>query len=161
MVRPPRRLQELHARVAPAVHDFEQCQHRSPTPGELAQALGTTVAELNEARSAYSGFATVSLDQISDRNGSSWEEKRHTEDDESGTADTRVALLKAVATLPAREQQIVALRFGQDLTQCQIAARLGISQMHVSRLLVKAVTALQGAGRGDPFPYHRPQCTLR
>ncbi len=62
-VRPPRRLQELHARVAPAIRDLEQRLHGPPTQAELAHELGTTVAELNEARSAETGFTAQSLNR--------------------------------------------------------------------------------------------------
>lgn len=89
-------------------------------------------------------------DGVGGDDGLSWEDRLPTKDDESGAADTRIALLQAVATLTAREQRVVALRFGQDLTQTQIAAQLGISQMQVSRLLTQILATLRGQARAAP-----------
>ena len=145
VVRPPRRLQELHARIGPATRDLEQCLHRLPTTAELADKLGSTVAEVDEARCAETGYRAESLHRVPGQDGLSWEEQLATGDDEFRAADTRIDLLAAVATLTTREQRVVALRFGQDLTQSQTAAELGISQMQVCRIQAKILTTLQHA----------------
>ncbi|GAA1900382.1 SigB/SigF/SigG family RNA polymerase sigma factor [Lapillicoccus jejuensis] len=142
-VRPPRRLQELHARVGPTSRDLEQRLHRPPSQEELALALEVEPAELERALEAASGFTALSFDHRPGDDAPSLEQQLPAEDDGIGHVEDRVALRAAISSLTARERYVVSLRFDEDLTQSQIAQRLGVSQMQVSRILTKLLAHLR------------------
>ena len=142
-VRPPRRLQELHARVGPTSRDLEQRLHRPPSQEELAHALEVEPAELERALEAASGFTALSIDHRPGDDAPSLEQQLPAEDDGIGHVEDRVALRSAIRSLTARERYVVSLRFDEDLTQSQIAQRLGVSQMQVSRILTKLLAHLR------------------
>ncbi len=136
MVRPPRRLQELTARMREAAHDLEQALRRAPTVAELARALGVADAEVEQARQAATGFHALSLDSpgSSSFDGTLGETLAE-EDDTYGRLEELDWLAAAVRQLSERQRLVLRLRFEDGLTQSQIARRLGVSQMQVSRIL--------------------------
>ena len=122
---------------------------RSPTPRDVAVYTGAGLEEVLEAMEAAGAYSPMSLD--SPQPGAA-DEEDHTLGHRLGSEDPAYELVEwrptvapAVAGLPPREQEILRLRFVEDLTQSEIASRIGISQMHVSRLLRRALDALQEA----------------
>ena len=143
----PRRLQELRLALARGADELAQRLDRAPTAAELAGHLGLTVEEVSEGLVAANGYAVSSLDaQPGEEDG----EAGGSIVDRVGALDPGLegvenleSLKPLVAELPERERTILSLRFGAELTQSQIGAELGISQMQVSRLLAKAVRSLR------------------
>jgi RNA polymerase sigma-B factor len=145
-VKVPRRLKELHLRLGSATADLSQRLGRAPTASELAEELGMDRDEVVEGLVAGSSYNTLSIDSAS---GSD-------EDDARAIADTlgdvdasldriedQEALRPLLEALPERERMVLILRFFESMTQTQIAERIGISQMHVSRLLAKSLARLR------------------
>jgi RNA polymerase sigma-B factor len=145
-IRVPRRMQELHLRLSTLVSSLNQDLGRSPTIPEIAQAAGVSEEEVLEAMEAGQAYRFTSLDAPApggdDGGGSLGSSIGH---DDEGMVDVehRVALSPLIAKLPARQQKILHLRFFEGLTQSEIAAQLGISQMHVSRLLARSLAQLR------------------
>jgi RNA polymerase sigma-B factor len=139
-VRPPRRLQEVRARVAEEDHALRQRLQREPSDPELAASLGLSRSELDEARTAAYGYQTCSLD-----GGPADGVPLEVPDDHDAVDEllTRDALHSALANLSAREQDILHMRFVEERTQSDIGKRIGVSQMHVSRLLAGILTTLR------------------
>jgi RNA polymerase sigma-B factor len=144
-VRVPRRLQELKIEIAGATMRLTQQLGRSPTVRDLSEALGITqeeVLESLEASNAYSAlslYAPVGADEqapcVADMLGELDANLEKVEDRES--------LRPLLAELPVREQRILAMRFFGNMTQTQIADEIGVSQMHVSRLLSRSLAVLR------------------
>ncbi|HEX4702531.1 MAG TPA: SigB/SigF/SigG family RNA polymerase sigma factor [Pseudonocardiaceae bacterium] len=150
-VRVPRRLKELHAAISAASARLSQELGRSPRPKEIAAALSMPVEEVYEGLQAGFAYHTDSLDSGTDDDGHSPVESRLGEMDGAlDLVEDREALIPALATLPEREASIVVLRFFGNLTQTQIADRIGISQMHVSRLLSASLAQLRAVLMADP-----------
>jgi RNA polymerase sigma-B factor len=149
-VRVPRRLQELRLAITEANSTLTHTLGRSPTVADIATHLGVTEEDVLEGLEGARAYNATSLSTPISADGST--ELGDTlggEDQEFELAETRVALGPALSTLDEREQKILTLRFYGNLTQSQIAETIGISQMHVSRLLTKALTKLRtelGAG---------------
>jgi RNA polymerase sigma-B factor len=147
-VRAPRRMQELYLRLTTVVATLSQELGRSPTIAELAnetQVSEEDVLEALEAGQAYR-FASLDVPGGSDPEGNETLAARlGDEDPELGDAETRAVLSPLLANLPPRERMIVYLRFFDGLTQSEIAARLDMSQMHVSRLLARSLAQLRAA----------------
>ncbi|MGB2571192.1 SigB/SigF/SigG family RNA polymerase sigma factor [Micromonospora citrea] len=145
-IRVPRRLQELRLRITEANGTLTQTLHRAPTVADIAAHLEITEEEVLEGLEGARAYNAVSLSTpIGD--GESATELGDTlgaEDNEFELAELRVALGPALATLDEREQKILTLRFYGNLTQSEIAAQVGVSQMHVSRLLARALVKLRG-----------------
>ncbi|WP_329275712.1 SigB/SigF/SigG family RNA polymerase sigma factor [Streptomyces sp. NBC_00691] len=151
----PRRLQELRLDLAKAHDALEQELGRPPTDAELEAHLHITAAELREGRLAANAFTSRSLDVPADDEdgGPGMLARCLGSDDESFEKIENLEALKPlVAALSERDQMILALRFGDELTQAQIGARLGLSQMHVSRLLARIVEELRTALATDGAP---------
>jgi RNA polymerase sigma-B factor len=131
-VRPPRRLQEVSARIAQEEPALRQRLQRDPTDAELAGAVGVPGAVLNEARTATLGYHTTSLD-----GGPADAAPRQVPDerDDIEALLTREALQSAMAHLTPRERDILHMRFVEERTQSDIGRLIGVSQMQVSRLL--------------------------
>ena len=149
-VRVPRSLQELSGKLAHASEQLTQSLGRAPTAEELAESLETPVERIEEALLARRAYAAESLSTTSQAEDGSAVERgpaARLSVDERGfvSVDDRDELGRAMQHLPHRQRTIVRLRFESDLTQAEIAAQLGISQMHVSRLLRGALTTLRGA----------------
>jgi len=146
-VRVPRRLQELSLQINRVADELTQRVGRSPTVSDLADYLDVGEEEIIEAMDAAGAYHSLSLDAPAggEAGASSLHDIIPDEDDNLAEVDARVALPPLLATLPVREQRILAMRFFGNLTQSQIAAELGISQMHVSRLITRALETLRRA----------------
>jgi RNA polymerase sigma-B factor len=144
-VRVPRRVQELHLRLSPVVAALGQQLGRSPTIAEIAQHAGASEEEVLEAIEAGHAYRTTSLDAPVKGEDPGQSLGDQLGDDDKSMADTEdwMTLSPLVAGLPARERAILHLRFFQGRTQSEIAARMGISQMHVSRLLARSLSQLR------------------
>ncbi|MGH9027894.1 MAG: SigB/SigF/SigG family RNA polymerase sigma factor [Acidimicrobiia bacterium] len=148
-VRVPRRSQELHLEVREATSRLAQQLGHAPTVAEIAHELQRTPDEILEGMEAASVYRSspLSVPTGDDEPGFALDERLAAE--EHGLPEERVLVDQLVESLPEREQQIVRLRFFEDLTQSEIAARLGISQMHVSRLLRKCLLELRAQAQGS------------
>jgi RNA polymerase sigma-B factor len=140
-----RSAQELLLELRKATEELTQQLGRAPGEGELAERLGVSQDDMQEARQADLVFSTYSLDApLSDRDDPALLADM-LGDDDPGVAHT--IDMEAVSThweeLPEREQRILVMRFYGNLTQTEIGERLGISQMHVSRLLARALSHLK------------------
>ena len=141
-VRVPRRLQELGAAVNKATTELTHKLDRSPTPKEIAKHLGITVDEVAEALESNAAYSTVSLDVTSDTSTSIGESFGALDEALEGV-EYRESLKPLLAELDDREKRILQMRFFENLSQSQIATELGISQMHVSRILNKVLVHLR------------------
>ncbi len=143
-VRVPRRVQELHLELDRTVADLSQELGRPPTPAEIAQRAGVLEEEVLESMEAGSLYRLASLDsgRSDDESAPSPAQRLGELDQELAAVESRVAVGEMLAVLPDREQTIVYLRFFEGLTQSEIAERIGISQMHVSRLLARSLETL-------------------
>jgi RNA polymerase sigma-B factor len=158
-IRVPRELQELTLRVNKETDAAGTELGRPPTAAELAKRLGVDVDRVLEAREAAHAMRPVSLDRPALPDGDADGE---TLVDRFGTVDGGFARAEAGATaedllrrLPDRERLVVELRFHEDLTQSEIGERIGISQMHVSRLLRRAMAELSRMASSDTDPARR------
>lgn len=145
-VRIPRRVQELHLQLGRIVAELGHERHQSPTPADVAERAGVSEEEVLEAMEAGSLFQLASLDKPpTDDPGGGGEPAAYLGDDDPGfdQIERRTELDQLLGVLPARERRIVELRFFEDLTQSEIADRIGISQMHVSRLLTRSLELLR------------------
>lgn len=141
-VRVPRRLQELGASVTKATTELTQKLDRSPTPKEIAKHLGITVDDVAEALESNAAYSTVSLDVTSETSTSIGETFGALDEALEGV-EYRESLKPLLSQLDDREKRILQMRFFDNLSQSQIATELGISQMHVSRILTKVLTHLR------------------
>jgi RNA polymerase sigma-B factor len=143
-VRVPRRMQELHLRLSALVSTLNQDLGRSPTIAEIAVAADVSEEEVLEAMEAGQAYRFTSLDApVPGEEAGSLATTLGEEDEGMGDVEHRVALSPLIQKLPPRQQKILHLRFFEGLTQSEIAARLGISQMHVSRLLARSLAQLR------------------
>ena len=141
-VRVPRRLQELGASVTKATTELTQKLDRSPTPKEIAKHLGITVDDVAEALESNAAYSTVSLD-VTSETATSIGETFGALDEALESVEYRESLKPLLSQLDDREKRILQMRFFDNLSQSQIATELGISQMHVSRILNKVLTHLR------------------
>jgi RNA polymerase sigma-B factor len=147
-VRVPRRLQELHLELTKIISHLGQDLGRSPTVAEIAEAAGTTEEVVLEGMEIAQAYNFTSLDaplDSEDSESSSFADQIGAEDDQLENLEYRAALAPEMAKLPERERRILYLRFYKGLTQSEIADLMGISQMHVSRLLNRTLMRLREA----------------
>jgi RNA polymerase sigma-B factor len=153
-VRVPRRLKDLRVTMAAEISDLGQVLGRSPTIAEIAERLGVSEEEVIEVVEAGAAFRTESLtpvaldgsDDAADDAG--WVAAALAVHDRSADlVDDHDELRRLLDALPERERTIVYLRFFEGLTQSQIATQVGVSQMHVSRLLQRSLIKLREAAR--------------
>ncbi|TXR98105.1 RNA polymerase sigma factor SigF [Streptomyces sp. col6] len=144
----PRRLQELRVDLAKAKETLSARLDRDPTVAELSAHLGLPEEEIIEGLVAANGYSAGSLDTPSSETDSGNEQRSYA--DVIGEADPGMETVENLHTLApllekldARERRIVQMRFGEEMTQAQIGAELGVSQMHVSRLLARIVKRLR------------------
>ncbi|MEV6487661.1 SigB/SigF/SigG family RNA polymerase sigma factor [Actinoplanes sp. NPDC051633] len=144
-IRVPRRLQELRLAITSANAALTHSLGRSPTVADIAVHLGITEEEVLEGLEGARAYHATSLSTPVGNDGSSeLGETLGGEDEGYALAEARIALGPALATLDEREQRILTLRFYGNLTQTEIAEQVGISQMHVSRLITRALGKLRG-----------------
>ena len=149
-VRVPRRVQELHLRLGAVVSTLSQELGRSPTIGEIAQAASVSEEDVLEAIEAGHAYRFTSLDAPSGSDDEGTLAAQLGGDDQALVdSEHRVALSPLIARFPPRERTILHLRFFEGLTQSEIAGRLGISQMHVSRLLARSLAQLRASSEGE------------
>jgi RNA polymerase sigma-B factor len=142
MVRVPRDVQELSARVAVTRDRLTREHGRSPTVPELAAAARSSVEQVLEALGAADAYRALSLDEpLGD--GLDAMDSLGGDDDGFERVEQRHMLRSGLTHLPAREREILHLRFYEGLTQREIADRIGVSQMHVSRLIRRSIDALR------------------
>ncbi|KAB2345207.1 SigB/SigF/SigG family RNA polymerase sigma factor [Actinomadura rudentiformis] len=144
-IRPPRTIQELRNELNKARADLTQRLGRSPRVSELAEHTGRDPEEVIEAIAAGEAYQTRSFDQPAgeEDEGLAYADLLGYEDEQLNVVEYREALKAALARLPARERRIVLLRFYGNRTQSQIAEEIGVSQMHVSRLLSRSLAQLR------------------
>lgn len=145
-VRVPRRLQELSSKVNQATDTLTNQLQRSPTIDEIAEYLDATVEEVLEAMESSSAYTSISLETPTGSDGDdapSIMDRYATEDSALNFTDDRLVIEEAMRGFSPREREIVELRFIEGLTQVEIAERLGISQVQVSRLLRKTLKKVQ------------------
>lgn len=143
-VRPPRRVQELQQEAGAASEELRGRLGREPTSSELATYLSTEESAVIEALRASSCFQPLSLAQPTAQGSElTLADVLCDEDDWNDLSDAKVALLPAVRRLSERDRHILYLRFFEDLTQEEIGAQLGVSQMQVSRLLTRMLGQLR------------------
>lgn len=136
MVRPPRRVQEIHSQLRLVEPDLEQQLHRAPSGQEVAQALGVDQAELSEALTATGGYTALSLNAPTyPGSGLSLGDNLPDDTDLFQAVERAEWLRPALARLTDRERQIIQLRFVEGHSQEEIGRHIGVSQMQVSRLL--------------------------
>ncbi|HWE67794.1 MAG TPA: SigB/SigF/SigG family RNA polymerase sigma factor [Acidimicrobiales bacterium] len=141
-VRASRRVQELYLELGHATSTLVQQLGRSPTVAELAAATGATEEAVLEAIEAGQGYRASSIDATDDED-QPLSARLGEHDGRYDSVEERALLAPALATLPAREQSILRMRFVEGLTQSEIAATVGVSQMHVSRLLAASLKELR------------------
>jgi len=145
-VKVPRRLQELSLLVTQSINTLTQNLRRSPTIAEIAEHVGVSTEQIIEAMETSEAYSFVSLDRdlSSDSDDSfSLLEYIGEDDKELIGIEDRTTLAEALSKLSKQEQRILYLRFFRGLTQTEIAQQLGISQMHVSRLLRRTLEVLR------------------
>jgi RNA polymerase sigma-B factor len=144
-MRVPRRLKDLHVSINNAVSELSQQLGRAPKPTEIAERLSVSVAEVLEGLEASEAYRSTSLDEMlsSEQGSATVGELVGDADAELDRVDFRQTLRPVLAELAERERTIVLLRFFGNMTQTQIAEQVGISQMHVSRLLVQTLDRLR------------------
>lgn len=139
----PRRVKDDTVRISALIEEVSAREGRAPTVPEIAEASGITVDRVLDAFAANSAYRPESL------SGSPVLDDPDTERDLPATeegyreSEDRIVLTDALSRLPARERVILHLRFEEGLLQSQIAARVGISQMHVSRLITRALARMR------------------
>jgi RNA polymerase sigma-B factor len=150
-LRVPRDLQELSVRVERVVDDLVSELGRAPTPDEIARHIGVRTEQVLEAREAASAYRAVSLDRPCDDAEAADElvDLIGAEDPGYHLADASATVDGLMSVLSEREREILRLRFAEDLTQSEIGKRLGVSQMHISRLIRHAVAQLRQAAESD------------
>ncbi|WP_309235562.1 RNA polymerase sigma factor SigF [Streptomyces sp. TRM64462] len=143
-VRVPRRLQELRLSLTTATAELSQRHGRSPTVHELAEKLGISEEEVLEGLESANAYSTLSLDvPDTDDESPAVADTLGAEDEALEGVEYRESLKPLLEDLPPREKRILLLRFFGNMTQSQIAQEVGISQMHVSRLLARTLAQLR------------------
>jgi RNA polymerase sigma-B factor len=147
-IRVPRRLQELRMQIGTATAELTQSLGRSPTPRELAETIGCTVEEIVEGIESSNAYSTLSLDASDDgEDGGAATMLDALGMEEVGLehVEIRESIKPLLDKLAPREKKILLLRFFKNMTQSQIAEEIGVSQMHVSRLLNRTLEQLRAS----------------
>jgi len=149
-VRVPRRTQEMRMAITDANNVLLSTLGRSPTVADIAAHLGRTEEEVLEGLEGSRAYSATSLSTpVAGDSETSLADTLGGEDHEFHLTELRMTLGVALAKLNDREQSILSMRFYGNMTQSDIAAKMGISQMHVSRLIAKALTKLREDLRND------------
>jgi RNA polymerase sigma-B factor len=143
----PRPIQERIGHVNRCVAELSRKTGQSPTPHDVAECIGVSVEEVLEAMDAARAFDAVSLDTPRGKGdgdmGSAYAETVGADDERFETVEYNAVIASTMAALPDRDRLILRLRFERDFTQSEIADRLGISQMHVSRIIRRSLERLR------------------
>ena len=145
-VRVPRRLQELSAKVNQANDELTNELSRSPSVEEIAKRVGASVDDVLEAMESSSAYSSVPLEgggSSDDDDAPSVIDHYATEDEDLAASDDRIVLEDAIRDFSPREKDVIRMRFFEGMTQVEIAQRLGISQVQVSRLLRRTLKKVQ------------------
>ncbi|GAA5152843.1 SigB/SigF/SigG family RNA polymerase sigma factor [Pseudonocardia eucalypti] len=145
-MRVPRRIKDLHVSVHSVLGELSQDLGRAPRPSEIAERLDVPVDEVIECLDAAQAYRCDSLDKTlgeTDGDNQRLGDMLGAEDPDLELVEDVQALRPMLAELPARERRILLMRFYANLTQTQIAERIGLSQMHVSRLLGQTLGQLR------------------
>jgi RNA polymerase sigma-B factor len=136
-VRVPREIQELNVKLTKVIDELTTKLGRSPSVIELATETGATAEQVLEALESSSAYSALSLSEgpDPDEEGGGPMETLGEEDEHFEQSEQRITLATGIQRLPPRERTILHLRFFEGLTQSEIAERIGVSQMHVSRLI--------------------------
>jgi RNA polymerase sigma-B factor len=148
-IRAPRRIQELYLELGHVIESLSHELGRPPTVAEMAEATGASEEAVLEALEAGQSYRTSSID-APDRQEGTISDRLGDIDSGFGGTDDRMVLAISLARLPERERMILNLRFIEGLTQSQIANEIGISQMHVSRLLAGSLAKLRESFGSEP-----------
>lgn len=145
-VRVPRRVKDLRADLARATEELQHELRRVPTAGEVASYLDLPEDEVRAGEQAVQEYHSLSLQTpVTVDDPTELGDTLGVEETGYDLAEHRQALVAAIADLDERSRTIIELRFFEDLTQLQIAERVGVSQMHVSRLITRALSSLHEA----------------
>jgi RNA polymerase sigma-B factor len=145
-IRVPRRLQELRIAITAATAELTHANGRSPTPRELADTIGCSVEEIIEGLESSNAYATLSLDAGEETDtGAGMLAAMGAHDENLEHVEIRESLKPLLDGLDPREKRILLLRFFKNMTQSQIATEIGVSQMHVSRLLTRTLEQLRSS----------------
>lgn len=157
MIRPPRRVQELHLRLQSVIGDLTQELGRTPRPSELAQHLGESLGAVEEALMAGAYYAPGSLDapapsRDAEGGASRLQEAIGRDDPGLDSAEARTMLAPQLRALPERDWKVLRMRYQSGWTQQEIGESIGVTQMQVSRILKRIHATLQARleGRSDP-----------
>ncbi|MFP5023267.1 SigB/SigF/SigG family RNA polymerase sigma factor [Pseudonocardia phyllosphaerae] len=155
-MRVPRRLKDMQSRMARAQEELSARLGRAPRVSELAEYLGMPREEIIEGLQAQDSYRSDSLDQMVGDSENPLAEIVGGIDAGMDAVEARESLRPALRKLPERERTILMLRFFGNQTQTQIAAQVGLSQMHVSRLLSRTLATLRDDLATEPTPSGRP-----
>jgi RNA polymerase sigma-B factor len=156
-LRVPRRIQDLAITLGPASANLTQQLGRSPTSTELAAYLGATEHDIDMAQTAWQAYQPASLDAPSMTDGqTALIDTVGAIDPHFDAFTDRYTLQPLLGRLPVRERRILAMRFCYDMNQAEIAAHIGVSQMHISRLLVRTLAALRTGMLAEQPPQSTP-----
>jgi len=144
MIRPPRRIQELQARISVAESELSNKLGRSPQPAEIAEHLDEPIESVIEALASDGCFVPASLDHPTGVDGATTlGDLLPFDDSEHRASEARLVLRPALRGLSERDRLILNMRFYEGLTQREIASRIGVTQMQVSRLLTRILAQLR------------------
>jgi RNA polymerase sigma-B factor len=144
-VRVPRDLQELAVKLEPLSEELARELGRAATPAEIAARAGVTLEQVMEAREAAGAYRAVSLDRPREEDDEADGQGvvYGIEDPGFSVAEDAATVHRLMRVLTDREREVLRLRFEEDLTQAEIGDRIGVSQMHVSRIIRQAITKLR------------------
>jgi RNA polymerase sigma-B factor len=151
-IRVPRRLQEVALRINAVLPELAQEHGRSPTIEEIAARCEATPEEILDAMEAVQAYSTSSLDTPVGEDGIAPVDVLGQDDPSIETLEGWASVAPALQELPARERRVLYLRFFEGLTQSEIAEQVGVSQMHVSRILAQTLRFLRERSESDPPP---------
>lgn len=142
-VRPPRSLQELRPTVANAEAHLRQDLGDTPTDSAIAEYAEVNVAQVREVRQLGTCFTPASIDKKTPDGGAAWADSLSFEDTSMDNVEDRLTLAALLRDLPARDREIVRMRFVEELTQSEIGTCIGVTQMQVSRELTRILGVLR------------------
>jgi RNA polymerase sigma-B factor len=152
-LRVPRRIKEIQQSLGPAIDTLLQRLGRMPKAGEIAEQLGVGVGDVTQAMIAHNGYQTSSINATTDYDNDnaplSLLDVLGAEERDSCTIEDCMTVKPLIAALPEREREVLFMRFFEFQPQTQIAEHLGVSQMHVSRILSQTLNSLHETALRD------------